>query len=212
MDNSKTACICILDVESKFNQSYYSWFYSILRKTEYFDSFDVYVCSINEAAFLESNLYSMLEELRKLGVIKRISTIQFNVHSNEKLYEMATLCENFREYNQFLFDISAYVWYFQITPVVDFDLNLVNKFKSLEGVKLMPNKVYYLTNNTYHDLQPFSFLMTSNRFVFNNLQNIFSFINSNRIKANIMEQEPSYFIKRLLQRMNCEYAALEDLK
>ena len=212
MNTFKTACLCILDTESKFKESYYPWFYSILKETDYYDKFDVYICTVDEKAFLKSNLYTMVNELQSLQIINRIFIIQFELHSNQRLYELATLCENFREYNQFLHNIDTYAWYFQVTPMVDFDLSIIGKFKLLRGVKMVPNKVYYLTSNYLSEKDPFSFFTTSNRFIFNNLQNLFNFINSDRVNVHNQPKEKDYYIRRLLQRMNCEYSSFEAIK
>ena len=212
MSTSNTACICILDTESKFRENYYSWFFTILKKTDYYDKFDVFACTVDEEAFLKSNLYGMLSELQKLGIVNRIFTIQFLLHSDNKLVEIATLCENFREYNQSLFDIGSYSWYFQVTPMVDFDLGMVEKFKLLEGVNLKPNKVLYLTGVDDASKDPFSFFMTSNRFVFNNLQNISCFIYSDRLQIHKQEKSRDYPIRRLLQRMDADYLPFEGIK
>lgn len=212
MNTSDIACVCILDVECRFNESYYSWIYGLLKQTDHYSRFDVYVCTINEEGFLKSNLYGMLKDLQNISVVNIIFTIQFSIHSNRRLYEMATLCENFREVNQFIHKIDKYEWYFQLTPTTDFDISILEKLKTLKGFNLNPNKLYYLTNNASSGKDPFSFLMTGNRFIFNNIQNIISFINSDRITLNYEESEPDYFIKRLLQRMNCEYTSLENIK
>lgn len=212
MNTSNTACICVLDTESKFRENYYSWFFTILRTTEYYDRFDVFICTVNEEAFLKSNLYQMLDELQKLGIVTRIFTIEFALHSNEKLLEIATLCENFREYNQAIHDIGTYAWHFQVTPLVDFDFSMIEKFKLLTGVKMKLNKVYYLTGIDDGVKDPFSFFMTSNRFVFNNLQNLRCFINSNRVQVHKTQKDRDYPIKRLLQRMDVDYLPFEGIK
>ena len=212
MNTSNTACICILDVESKFRENYYPWFYTILKETDHYNRFDIYACTVDEEAFLKSNLYKMLDELQKLGIVSRIFTIQFALYGNEKLLEMATLCENFREYNQSLYDIRTYAWHFQVTPLVDFDLGMVEKFKLLTGVKLKPNKVYYFTEVDDNEKDPFSFFMTSNRFVFNNLQNLQCFINSDRVQIHKTPKNRDYPIRRLLQRMDVEYLPFEGIK
>lgn len=212
MNTSNTACICVLDTESKFRENYYSWFSTILKETEYYHKFDVYACTVNEEEFIKSNLYEMIAELQKLGIVTRIFTIQFKLHSENKLLEIATLCENFREYNQSLFDIGTYAWYFQVTPMVDFDLGMIEKFKLLKGVKLKPNKVLYLTGIDDGVKDPFSFFMTSNRFVFNNLQNLSCFVNSERVKMHQSNKSADYTIRRLLQRMDVDYLPFEGIK
>jgi hypothetical protein len=43
--SEKTACICILDVESKYLDSYSSWMFTFMRDTFFQDRFDVYIAT-----------------------------------------------------------------------------------------------------------------------------------------------------------------------
>lgn len=177
MSENRTACLCVIDDGSKPLDSYLSWHTTFLRETNVQKSFDVYVASVDEKKFFASELFKLLEQMQAVGLVGRIFTIQFYVYdlksADEKVLKLSTLCENFREVNQFLNNLS-YVFYYQCQ--IDFNPS-IKKTESFKRVfdQNLDTDVAYLAKGFKHS---HGFFATANRQNFSNLQNFYSYFNA----------------------------------
>lgn len=210
--SEKTACICILDVESKYLDSYSSWMFTFMRDTFFQDRFDVYIATVNIEKFEASELNKFLLAAQETGKIVNIFPIQFNLQekiTKFKLLEMASFCENFREVNQGLHNLK-YTWFYQLTSNVPFGKFITNSFDSLFSRRMFLDKnAAYLIEHNF-DAPHYSFFMTGDRFVFSNLQNLISYV---KAKHNLSDtpQDIIFYMRKLMYRQNTDYIMIEKV-
>lgn len=212
--SDKKACICILDVDNQYRDSYSSWLVSFMRDTFFQEKFDVFIATTNSKLFGESSLNKFLTDLQLIGKVDRIFPIQFNLNKSEyhlKLLEMGTLCENFREVNQTIYALH-YSWYYQITPDTEFDAPFINSFGIVFGDNFFLNsRSVFFTENSLKRCA-FSFFMTGDRHSFGNLQNLLAYVESSHNTDFKRSKDVMFYMKKLMYRQNTDYLMIDKMK
>ena len=212
--SNKKACICILDVDNQYLDSYSSWLVSFMRNTFFQEKFDVFITTTNVKLFSESSLNKFLIDLQLIGKVDRIFPIQFNLNKRDyqlKLIEMGTLCENFREVNQNIYNLH-YSWYYQITPDTEFNAPFINNFSVVFGNNFFLNdrSVFFAENGLGRCA--FSFFMTGDRQSFCNLQNLFAYVESSHNADFKRSKDIMFYMKKLMYRQNTDYLMIEKMQ
>lgn len=175
--SNKIACLCVIDDGSTHLNSYFNWQMMFMHPNNLHESFDVFVASVDEAKFLRSPLYRLLQELHGVGIIGKIFTIQFDISDlkdqDERVLKLSTLCENFREVNQFLHGLS-YSFYYQCQINFNPGVKNLKRFAEVFDANV-PTDIAFLFKS-YR--QSNGFFATANRQNFSNLQNFYSFFNA----------------------------------
>lgn len=212
--SNKKACICILDVDNQYLDSYSSWLVSFMRDTFFQEKFDVFITTTSIKLFSESPLNKFLIDLQLIGKVDRIFPIQFNLNKRDyqlKLLEMGTLCENFREVNQNIYNLH-YSWYYQITPDTEFNIPFINSFGIVFGNHFFLNgSSVFLAENSLGRCG-FSFFMTGDRHSFCNLQNLLAYVESSHNVDFKRSKDVMFYMKKLMYRQNTDYLMIEKMK
>ena len=204
-------CICILDTENLFLESYSAWLLTVFKHQQHWESIDIFIASTDLQKFNESKLNALINELKALNAIRSILRIQFHLNATDALgrkIELSQYLENFREVNQFLSNCE-YGWYIQITPLTSFyDIANFSKFTN----SLIDISGVYSSHACSASNEMFDFFMTGDRIIFSCLQIIHGYIMSAHNLPARNAKDLNFLFKKYLQRMNKRLYLIEQIK